>query len=153
MSSFKLYIGPFADWLVPQDERARQTLLRAHEVYTESFGRGEWWLDYDPNPPIVYDPNPPTGRVGSRLVIEQHCWTVELGNPRAVDFPPAIPRRRFTWSDDPPSIGVFEYPGFDGDRERCWFVQTVADQLNRLADVYRTEARIKWGVVTKLLDR
>jgi hypothetical protein len=138
MRSFSTYIGPFAEWLVPRNQRARRTMLRAHDLYAKFYGRTQSWLECDPNPP--------TQRVGRRWLI-QDCWTVQEASP------PANPRRKLTWVYFSPSdIGVYEYPGFDAERERQWFEQTFAEQLRRLAEVYRTEPSIKWGVVTRVLD-
>jgi hypothetical protein len=134
---FRVYLGPFAEWLVPQ-KGCRKAWERAQAI-ADRFRVGErGGLNFDPNCFEIV-------KVGNNRFL-RGCWTAY--------FPPgaAVPPRPFHWSSPPEANeqGIVEFSGFDVKQEKRWFRETFAEQLKELAEVFGGEPTIKWGVVTTL---
>jgi hypothetical protein len=134
---FSVYLGPFAEWLVPEAkyEKAREKW----QALIHEFQAGEGGcLDFD------QDSYMNEVVIGRKLFIRE-CWTAYLGLASTRSGPPP---RSFHW-DATDDKGVWEFSGFDIEQEKRWFQEAFAQQLKQLAEAYGAEPTIKWGVVTK----
>lgn len=138
-SSLSVYLGPFAEWLVPEAKYA--DVREKWQALVEEFQVCETGC-------LDFDPHSYTREVtiaGKRFIRE--CWTAFFGLAASSAEPPP---RKFSWYsfDD---VGEWEFSGFDTEGEKQWFRETFAHQLWQLAEAYGGEPTIKWGVVAKFV--
>ena len=134
-TTFRVYVGPFAEWLLPANKKSDATSRRATALVDE--------FDSSPNGSVsfVFDESPVILIRGKRYVRE--CWIAFLGDAPAKTFP-----RKLSWAGyGGDNMGIWERSGFPIKAEIRWFKKHFAAQLEQLTAVYGFEPEIKWGVV------
>lgn len=127
------YVGPFVEWLWPEDTPPGR--FQQRNQITEEIQRDrEPYLEHIGTPPVIVI----QGRRHLREVF-------------TVYFPPgseSLAPRTFRWSALSEELRVSEYPdGFDVQGELRWLERNFSSAIHELTRVYEKPPRFKWGVV------
>jgi hypothetical protein len=133
-----LYVGPYAEWLVPDNKRSRafgssEVRDRLRDVLAWNFGvRGKLrGLRYGVG----------VGKQAKkRASLCRHCFVPKVERPGAPD------RLLFAFGAAP-VMDVLDLGAVDRAAEVAWFGEAFAEELRALAEYFGAAPTLHWGLV------
>ncbi len=122
-----VYIGPYAEWLVPPDEPGPKLDTLAAGQPLKGWGLARAWGRSFPLEVEIEE-----------IVYQRHCFVAD-------DERPGQPTRRMYLAE---AGAIEDLRGIDSQAEIEWFAQAFRKELQALEKYYKRPPRMGWGVVT-----